>query len=109
VAARKQQSYPATPRGKRWVACVVASSDFEDAIDIADRIVVMSDSAGVTDVPRPPVDIEKLAMPAAQRSSTERRLYRGIAVWIGVGTLADLISGVIIIYAAGRSVWSCSA
>ncbi len=54
------------------VAVVVASSDFEEVIGLSDRIVVLSDGIDVTDIPSRLVDIEKLAMFAAPRSSAER-------------------------------------
>jgi ABC-type sugar transport system ATPase subunit len=54
------------------VACVIVSSDFEEVVGIADRIVVLSDGVSVTDIPSRLVDIEKLAMFAAPRSSAER-------------------------------------
>ena len=56
----------------RGVACVVVSSDFEEVIGLADRIVVLSDGTTVTDIPSHLVDIEKLTMFAAPRSSAER-------------------------------------
>jgi len=73
------------------VACVVVSSDFEEVIGLADRIVVVSDGATVTDIPAVLVDIEKLAMFAAPRSSAERThtiletlaaTHGGTATWI---------------------------
>ena len=54
------------------VACVMVSSDFEEVIGLADRIVVLSDGTTVTDIPSHLVDIEKLTMFAAPRSSAER-------------------------------------
>jgi ABC-type sugar transport system ATPase subunit len=75
------------------VACVVVSSDFEEVIGLADRIVVLSDGVNVTDLPSNLVDIEKLGMFAAPRSSAERthalleRLvarHGGVAYWIAV-------------------------
>ncbi len=73
------------------VACVVVSSDFEEVIGLADRIVVLSDGTDVTDIPSRLVDIEKLAMFAAPRSSAERTHgvlaalvaeFGGTAYWI---------------------------
>jgi len=75
------------------VACVVVSSDFEEVIGLTDRIVVLSDGADVTDIPSRLVDIEKLAMFAAPRSSAERthtvlaslvQELGGVAYWIAV-------------------------
>ena len=75
------------------VACVVVSSDFEEVIGLADRIVVLSDGVSVTDIPSRLVDIEKLAMFAAPRSSAERThtvleslaaTHGGTAYWIDI-------------------------
>jgi ribose transport system ATP-binding protein/rhamnose transport system ATP-binding protein len=75
------------------VACVVVSSDFEEVIGLADRIVVLSDGVSVTDIPSQLVDIEKLAMFAAPRSSAERThivlqwlaaTHGGTAYWIDI-------------------------
>lgn len=75
------------------VACVVVSSDFEEVIGIADRVVVLSDGVSVTDIPSRLVDIERLAMFAAPRSSAERTHsvlgslaaeFGGSAYWIDV-------------------------
>lgn len=75
------------------VAVVVVSSDFEEVIGLADRIVVLSDGVTVTEIPGDLVDIENLAMFAAPRSSAARtrtllvalrEAYGGIACWIGL-------------------------
>lgn len=75
------------------IACVVVSSDFEEVIGLADRIVVLSDGSSVTDIPSHLVDIEKLAMFAAPRSSAERThtvlellaaAHGGTAYWIDI-------------------------
>jgi len=75
------------------VACLVVSSDFEEVIGLADRIVVISDGADVTTIPSELIDIEKLAMFAAPRSSAERthailemlaEREGGVAFWIGI-------------------------
>jgi ABC-type sugar transport system ATPase subunit len=75
------------------VACVVVSSDFEEVIGLADRIVVLSDGVDVTNIPAALVDIEKLGMFAAPRSSAERThtvleglaaRHGGMAFWIGI-------------------------
>ncbi len=80
------------------VACVVVSSDFEEVIGLADRIVVLSDGVSVTDIPAGLVDVEKLAMFAAPRSSAERThtvleglvaRYGGVATWIALDGGAD--------------------
>ena len=54
------------------VACVVVSSDFEEVIGISDRITVLSDGISVTTLPSPLVDVEKLAMFAAPRTSAQK-------------------------------------
>src|SRR5581483_1681213 len=75
------------------VACVVVSSDFEEVVGLTDRIVVLSDGVSVTDIPSHLVDIEKLAMFAAPRSSAERThtvleqlvaRHGGVAYWIDI-------------------------
>lgn len=75
------------------VACVVVSSDFEEVIGLADRIVVLADGASVTELPSALVDIEKLGMFAAPRSSAERThtvletlvaRHGGTAYWIAI-------------------------
>jgi ribose transport system ATP-binding protein/rhamnose transport system ATP-binding protein len=75
------------------VACVVVSSDFEEVVGLTDRIVVLSDGTDVTDIPSRLVDIEKLAMFAAPRSSAERthtvltslvEELGGVAYWIAI-------------------------
>ncbi|HEX5326667.1 MAG TPA: ATP-binding cassette domain-containing protein, partial [Acetobacteraceae bacterium] len=75
------------------VACVVVSSDFEEVVGLADRIVVLSDGTDVTDIPARLVDIEKLTMFAAPRSSAERthsvlaslvQETGGVAYWIAL-------------------------
>ncbi len=75
------------------VACVVVSSDFEEVIGLSDRIVVLSDGVFVTDIPSRLLDIEKLAMFAAPRTSAERTHtvltslvedLGGVAYWIAI-------------------------
>jgi ribose transport system ATP-binding protein/rhamnose transport system ATP-binding protein len=75
------------------VACVVVSSDFEEVLGIADRVVVLSDGVSVTDIPSHLMDIERLTMFAAPRSSAERTHivlqalaaeFSGTAYWIDI-------------------------
>lgn len=75
------------------VAVVVVSSDFEEVIGLADRIVVMSDGVSVAELPSDLVSIESLAMFAAPRSSAQRThavleglvaTHGGVACWIGL-------------------------
>ena len=72
---------------------LLVSSDFEEVIGVSDRIVVMSDGADVTSIPSGLVDVEKLVMFAAPRSSAEAtrvvledlvRSFGGAAYWIFV-------------------------
>lgn len=75
------------------MACVVVSSDFEEIIGISDRITVLSDGVSVTTLPSQLVDVEKLAMFAAPRTSAEKThtvladlvtRQGGVAYWIVV-------------------------
>ena len=76
---------------QQGMAVLLVSSDFEEVIGVSDRIVVMSDGADVTSIPSRLVDVEKLAMFAAPRSSAEAthivveelvRRFGGVAYWI---------------------------
>ncbi len=73
------------------VACVVVSSDFEEVIGVSDRVTVLSDGVSVTDLPSNLIDIEKLGMFAAPRTSAEKThtvleqlvaQHGGTAYWI---------------------------
>jgi ribose transport system ATP-binding protein/rhamnose transport system ATP-binding protein len=75
------------------VAVLVVSSDFEEIIGLADRVVVMSDGMSVADLPSDKLTIESLAMFAAPRSSAQRTRatldtlvseHGGVASWVGV-------------------------
>lgn len=75
------------------VACLVVSSDFEEVIGISDRVVVLRDGVSVTEIPSHLMDIEKLGMFAAPRSSAERTRavlealvarHGGVAYWVAV-------------------------
>lgn len=75
------------------VAVVVVSSDFEEVVGLADRIVVMSDGVSVAEFPSGLVSMESLAMFAAPRSSAQRThavleslvsAHGGVACWIGL-------------------------
>ena len=72
-------------------AVIVISSDFEEVLGLADRIVVVSDGVDVTDIPSAYLDVEKLTMFAAPRTSAEathRTLealagrFGGTAFWV---------------------------
>lgn len=54
------------------VAVVVVSSDFEELLGLADRVVVMSDGRSVADLPSAVLDEEKLTLLAAPRTSMAR-------------------------------------
>jgi ribose transport system ATP-binding protein/rhamnose transport system ATP-binding protein len=77
---------------RHGIALVVVSSDFQEVIGLADRIVVMSDGITTTELPGDQVDMENLAMFAAPRSSAERTRallaalaeeHGAVAYWIG--------------------------
>ena len=51
---------------------LVISSEFEELLGLADRVIVMSDGAAIADVPSAVLDEEKLTLLAAPRSSMER-------------------------------------
>jgi len=78
---------------QQGMGVLLVSSDFEEVIGVSDRIVVMSDGADVTSIPSDLIDVEKLAMFAAPRSSAEAthfvledlvRRFGGVAYWIFV-------------------------
>ncbi|MBV9050846.1 MAG: sugar ABC transporter ATP-binding protein [Hyphomicrobiales bacterium] len=78
---------------RQGMAVLLVSSDFEEVIGLSDRIVVMSDGSDVTSIPSALVDVEKLAMFAAPRSSAEAtrsilemlvQRFGGIAYWISM-------------------------
>ena len=54
------------------VGVLVISSDFEEVLGLADRVVIMADGAVVTDIPTALLDVEKLTMFAAPKTSAER-------------------------------------
>jgi ribose transport system ATP-binding protein/rhamnose transport system ATP-binding protein len=75
----------------RGVGVLLISSDFEEVLGLSDRIVVMADGADVTTIPAAFLDVEKLAMFAAPRTSAEgthRALealaqhFGGAAFWV---------------------------
>lgn len=75
------------------VACVVVSSDFDELIGVSDRITVLSDGTSIAELPSRLMDVEKLSMFTAPRSSAERThtvieklvaTHGGIAYWIAV-------------------------
>jgi ribose transport system ATP-binding protein/rhamnose transport system ATP-binding protein len=75
----------------KGVGVLVVSSDFEEAIGLSDRIVVLSDGVSVTEAPSDLLDSEVLTMYSAPRSSAERMRgvlsdlaaeFGGAAYWI---------------------------
>ena len=73
------------------VAILIISSDFEELLGIADRVVVISDGRSIADVPVAYLDIERLTMLAAPRTSsgqigellqTLADRYKAAAMWI---------------------------
>lgn len=75
------------------VACVVVSSDFGELIGVSDRITVLSDGVSMAAIPSDLIDIEKLGMFAAPRTSAEKThtvleglvaRHGGTAYWIAV-------------------------
>ncbi|WP_246722526.1 sugar ABC transporter ATP-binding protein [Aureimonas sp. OT7] len=63
------------------VALVIVSSDFEELLGLADRVVVISDGRSIADVPSAMLDEEKLTLLAAPRTSMVRNteLLRNLA------------------------------
>ena len=53
-------------------AIVIISSEFEELLGLAERVVVLSDGTSIADVPTAHLDEEKLTLLAAPRSSMER-------------------------------------
>lgn len=56
----------------RGVPIVVISSDFEEIVGVCERVVVISDGYSIADVPTRMVDVEKLTLLAAPRTSMRR-------------------------------------
>ncbi|SEN98370.1 sugar ABC transporter ATP-binding protein [Palleronia pelagia] len=72
------------------LAVIVISSDFEELLGLAERVVVISDGVTIADLPADRLDEEKLTLLAAPRTSTARnqalladlsRLHRADAFW----------------------------
>jgi ribose transport system ATP-binding protein/rhamnose transport system ATP-binding protein len=62
-------------------AVLIVSSEFEELLGLADRVIVVSDGASIADVPSAYLDEEKLTLLAAPRASMERyrRLLQELA------------------------------
>jgi ABC-type sugar transport system ATPase subunit len=56
----------------RGVSVVMISSDFEELLGVCERIVVMSDGYTIADMPSAHLDVERLTLLAAPRTSMER-------------------------------------
>jgi ribose transport system ATP-binding protein/rhamnose transport system ATP-binding protein len=65
----------------RGTAIVIISSEFQELLGLADRVIVISDGLSIADVPSANLDEEKLTLLAAPRSSMERnqRILRDLA------------------------------
>ncbi|WP_158814643.1 sugar ABC transporter ATP-binding protein [Methylocapsa sp. S129] len=65
----------------RGAAILIISSEFQELLGLADRVVVISDGLSIADVPSGDLDEEKLTLLAAPRSSMERnqRVLRDLA------------------------------
>jgi ABC-type sugar transport system ATPase subunit len=65
----------------RGTAIVIVSSEFQELLGLADRVIVISDGLSIADVPSADLDEEKLTLLAAPRSSMERnqRILRDLA------------------------------
>ncbi len=77
------------------VAVVVVSSDFEELLGLSDRIVVMSDGRSIADLPSAMLDVEKLTLLAAPRTSMARntQLLDALAHEYGGAGFWTLIEG----------------
>ena len=53
-------------------AIIIVSSEFEELLGLADRVIVVSDGTSIADVPAAYLDEEKLTLLAAPRASMER-------------------------------------
>ena len=62
-------------------AILIVSSEFEELLGLADRVIVVSDGTSIADVPSAYLDEEKLTLLAAPRASMERyrRLLQELA------------------------------
>jgi ABC-type sugar transport system ATPase subunit len=56
----------------RGAAILIISSEFQELLGLADRVIVISDGLSIADVPSADLDEEKLTLLAAPRSSMER-------------------------------------
>ena len=65
----------------KGTAILIVSSEFEELLGLADRVIVISDGVSIADVPSAYLDEEKLTLMAAPRTSMERyrRLLQELA------------------------------
>ena len=65
----------------KGTAILIVSSEFEELLGLADRVIVISDGASIADMPSAYLDEEKLTLMAAPRTSMERnrRLLQELA------------------------------
>jgi ribose transport system ATP-binding protein/rhamnose transport system ATP-binding protein len=79
----------------RGVAVVVISSDFEELLGVSERIVVMSDGTTIADLPSRLLDVEKLTLLAAPRTSMRQNteLLRSLTAETGGAGFWALIDG----------------
>ncbi len=77
------------------LAVIVISSDFEELLGLADRIVVVSDGYTIADLPAARLTEEKLTLLAAPRTSTARNqaLLRELAAAHGGEAFWSLLDG----------------
>lgn len=77
------------------LAVIVISSDFEELLGLAERIVIVSDGASIADLPATRLTEEKLTLLAAPRSSTMRNqaLLREISEEHGGDAFWTLLDG----------------
>lgn len=77
------------------LAVIVISSDFEELLGLAERIVVVSDGVSIADLPAARLNEEKLTLLAAPRTSTARNLalLRNLSLTHGCDATWTLIDG----------------
>ena len=77
------------------LAVIVISSDFEELLGVAERVVVVSDGVTISDLPTDKLDEEKLTLLAAPRTSTARNqaLLRDLVEKYGGDAFWTLLDG----------------
>jgi ribose transport system ATP-binding protein/rhamnose transport system ATP-binding protein len=81
IVARASISAILRDIASQGAAILIVSSEFEELLGLADRVVVISDGASIADLPSAYLDEEKLTLMAAPRTSMERyrRLLQDLA------------------------------